>query len=394
MRIRQAPGVRPAPSENRTIAVQRRTLASHLEARHREIADSLLTRLRSLPGASFDADLDEVRAFIDLVLEYEFSSIRVGEEGSLEVPTRLLSQAREAAQARIPIDTILRRYFASFTLTNSFLFEEADQLGLKPSALQELIRDQLLLFDRLVAAVARAYWDEGEKLRHSRPERKLTESVQALLDGQLIDATSIPYDFAAHHVGAVGTGEKAAETLRALASRLDRRLLLVRPTGEIVWAWFGGKSALTWGDIEPQLPVGSGVALSFGGPSAGLSGWRLTHRQARAAFPVGVRKGEIVQYPDVALLASVIQDDLLSTSLREIYLEPLASERGGGETLRKTLSAYFEAGRNVSSAAALLGVKRHTVTNRLRTVEDILGRPLAVCGAALEAALDIERLNE
>jgi hypothetical protein len=375
------------------IAVQRRALASRLEARHREIADGLLTRLRSLTGASLDADLDETRAFIDLILEYGFSSIGAGKEAPLGVPARLLLQAREAAQARVPIDTILRRYFASFTLMNSFFFEEADQLGLKTSTLYELMHDQLLLFDHLVASIARAYWDEGEKLRHGGPERKLVESVQALLDGQLIDATSIAYDFDGHHVGAVGAGEKAAETLRALASRLDRRLLLVKPTAEVVWAWFGGSRALTWGDIEPQLPVRSGVALSFGGPGAGLSGWRLTHRQAKAALSVAVRKDMIVQYFDVALHASVIQDDLLSTSLREIYLEPLSSGRDG-EMLRKTLSAYFEAGRNVSSAAALLGVKRHTVTNRLRTVEDILGRPLGACAVALELALDIERLAE
>ena len=41
-----------------------------------------------------------------------------------------------------------------------------------------------------------------------------------------------------------------------------------------------------------------------------------------------------VRYVDVALLAAVLQDDLLATSLRKLYLEPLEAERdgeGGGD---------------------------------------------------------------
>jgi DNA-binding PucR family transcriptional regulator len=89
----------------------------------------------------------------------------------------------------------------------------------------------------------------------------------------------------------------------------------------------------------------------------------------------------------------MFQDDLLATSLREIYLAPLAGQRGGGEALIRTLRAYFDAQRNVSSAAAVLGVKRHTVTNRLRTVEDLLNRPLATCANEIDAVLRLEEMN-
>jgi DNA-binding PucR family transcriptional regulator len=80
-------------------------------------------------------------------------------------------------------------------------------------------------------------------------------------------------------------------------------------------------------------------------------------------------------------------------SLRQLYLEPLAGERDGGEVLRETLRAYFEAERNVSSAAAALGVKRHTVTNRLRAAEEKLGRSLNVCAGELDVALHLEDLG-
>lgn len=56
-------------------------------------------------------------------------------------------------------------------------------------------------------------------------------------------------------------------------------------------------------------------------------------------------------------------------------------------TLRETLKAYLATGLNVSSTAAALGVNRRTVTRRLRSVEESLGRPLETCVADLEVAL-------
>jgi len=122
-----------------------------------------------------------------------------------------------------------------------------------------------------------------------------------------------------------------------------------------------------------------------------FAGWRLTHRQAQAVLPIARRSGKsCLRYADGALLASLLQDDLLATSLQERYLSPLASERDGGRTLR----AYFAANRNASSAAAALGVNRYTIANRLRIVEERVGRSLASAGAEIEAALRLHDLDD
>jgi DNA-binding PucR family transcriptional regulator len=102
--------------------------------------------------------------------------------------------------------------------------------------------------------------------------------------------------------------------------------------------------------------------------------------------------GKPVRYADVALLSSMVQDDLLSASLRELYLLPLDDERGGGVTLRETLRAYFAAGRNGASAAAALNVSRQTITNRLQTVEARVGRSLVDCATTIEVALRLDEL--
>jgi DNA-binding PucR family transcriptional regulator len=136
-------------------------------------------------------------------------------------------------------------------------------------------------------------------------------------------------------------------------------------------------------------------ALALGEPGEGPGGWRLSHRQARAALPIAARSPErFVRYADVALAASILQDDLLATSLRQIYFAPLEGERDGGEVARETLRAYFAAGRNVSSAAVALGVNRNTVASRLRAIEARTGQPLTSRAAEFEAALRLDDLGE
>ena len=77
----------------------------------------------------------------------------------------------------------------------------------------------------------------------------------------------------------------------------------------------------------------------------------------------------------------------------EIYLAPLGGEKDGA-VARKTLRAYFAAGRNAATAAAALGVDRHTVERRLHSIETRLGRLLHTCHAELEVALRLEELGD
>lgn len=133
------------------------------------------------------------------------------------------------------------------------------------------------------------------------------------------------------------------------------------------------------------------VFLALGEFGEGYSGWRLSHQQASAAVSIALLKPRApVRYGEVALLASMLQDNVLVSSLRGLYIEPLSQARDGGASLRETLRAYFAAERNTSSAAAALGVSRQTVINRLRAIEERLDRPLSSCAMELEAALRLE----
>jgi DNA-binding PucR family transcriptional regulator len=138
------------------------------------------------------------------------------------------------------------------------------------------------------------------------------------------------------------------------------------------------------------LPRGR-VDLTVGEPGEGPAGWRLSHRQAKAALPIAERRGEpVLRYADVVLLTSILRDDLVTTSLHQLYLEPLEAAADGGKVARETLRAYFSAERNISSAAVALGVDRRTVTNRIRAIEELFGRPLKDIAAELETALRLD----
>lgn len=179
-----------------------------------------------------------------------------------------------------------------------------------------------------------------------------------------------------------------------LAGKLDRRLLAVCREEEPIWAcWLGGRSRL---EVQRALRALGEMSLdrvfvTVGEPGEGLAGWRLSHRQAKAALPIAERRGQtVLRYADVVLQASILRDDLAATSLHQLYLEPLEKARDGGKVARETLRAYFAAERNISSTAAALGVDRRTVTNRIRAIEDLLGRPLRDVGTDLETALRLD----
>ncbi len=370
-------------------------LAGRLRARREEIEEALLTRTYAIadPREAADPEYAQgLRAAVTAALDYGLAAVERGEERGPPVPVLLLAQARLAARNGVNLDTVLRRYFAGYTLLGDFIVQEAASANLGEPMLKNLLRDQATTFDRFLATVTEEHMQEARAVSGSTEERRV-ERVRRVLDGELIDIADLGYDFDCWHLGVIAYGGRGAEAIRELAGPVDCRLLLVCRDEDTAWAWLGSRDPC---DPAELICAASSLdsppaAVAFGEPGKGLAGWRLSHRQAVAALTVAQRSATAqVRYGDVALLASMIQDDLLARSLRQIYLAPLSEERDGGSALRETLRAYFAAERSISSAAATLRVNRHTVTNRLRAVERRLGRSLQSCGSDVEAALRLD----
>ena len=218
-----------------------------------------------------------------------------------------------------------------------------------------------------------------------------------LLAEEPVEAEDLGYELDAWHVGAVVTsGPDARAAIRDLAAALDRSPLLVQAREGVLWIWLGGRRKITSSEVlrlaESCWPRGSRLVL--GEAAQGIGGWRRSHRQAKAAMPIASRSpAPVLRYADVALLAAALGDEMLADLLKDTYMAPLRRERDGGQRMRSTLEAYFESGRNISCAAALLSVNRKTVSLRLQGVERALGVSIDECAAQLETALRLWELE-
>ena len=381
---------------SRSGADARAVVAARLRERLPEIQGAVATRVYAIADPHEVADpayVEGLKAALAAAVEYRLAVLEVGERRAPAVPEVLLAQARLDARDGVPLDTVLRRYFAGNSHFGDFLVEEAERAEVPSATLRSLLREQATLGDRLLAAVSAEHAREAGTRPSSSAERR-REVVKRLLAGELVDHSEVEYDLEGHHLALMAKGPGAEDLMRTLAARLDRRLLIVQREEEAKWAcWLGGRRELAADEalgalreIDPQ-----GAFVTLGEPAEGLPGWRFSHLQAKAALAIAERKGEpIVSYADVAVVASILRDDLVADSLRRIYLEPLAQSRDNGKVARETLRAYFEAERNISSTAAALGVDRRTVRNRLRSIEELLGRSLRGSLADLEIALRLD----
>lgn len=387
---------RPTSARAGSIKELRSSLASRLRERLPELQEAIATRVYAISDPHDIADpayLQGLNAALTAAIDYRIAVLEAGERQAPAIPPALLAQARLDARDDVPLDTVLRRYFAGNSLFGDFLVEEAERAGVPNSALRRLFRAQATLGDHLLSVVSAEYTREAKNRPSSAAERR-RECVKSLLAGELVDHSELGYDLNARHLALMVKGEGAQTLMRDLATKLDRRLLAVQREEEPIWAcWLGGQRPLaaeealsTLADIAPNRAF-----VTVGEPGEGLSGWRFSHLQAKAALPIAEHRGQhVLHYADVALLASIARDDLIATSLRQLYLAPLERARDGGKIARETLRAYFEAERNISSTAASLGVDRRTVSNRIRAIEELLGRPLSASATDLEIALRLD----
>jgi DNA-binding Lrp family transcriptional regulator len=367
-----------------------------------EIEEVIFARVS---GGAFAGSGDEdaeyvagLRAAVVAALKYGLEGIERGEEWVGPIPLVVSEQARRAARSGVGLDTVLRRYVVGHTLLGEFVMEEADRgdFPVDRGALREVLRVQAVVLDRLLEAITAEHADEMRRAGRS-PEQRRAERVRKLLDGGMIERSELDYELDAWHLGMIIVGAGAADVVRQLASAVNRRLLSVPHGEQSVWVWLGGRERFAFADVKRVLtgavPLES-VMLALGEPAEGLQGWRLTHQQAQAALVVALcRPRPLTRYADVALLATALKDEVLARALADIYLSPLDDSRNRGPVLRGTLRAYLATERNVSSAAIKLKVSRSTVEDRLRTIEERLGRTLHPFPPELEVALELDGIG-
>jgi hypothetical protein len=381
----------------------RAELARRLRARRHEIEEAAFVRTCTLcdQWGTDDADyVADVRAAIGAACDAAINWIE--ENGQLAdvervvaLPVPLAALVRRDARSRVKLDALLRRCAAVQLMLGEYIVNELDQLA--PETRPDVLGLLSPLLDKLMALIADEYRRELERVEKDRADQRRTELVDRLLAGAPVDSSELDYELEATHLALIVSGVRAKRAAREIHALMGCQPLLVYREQHSVWMWLGSRGKLSAADVERaggSVELAS-VSVALGEPGVGLSGWRLTHRQARAAQWVALhRPGELTRYADELLLAAALKDDVLARSLHDAYISPLNGRRDGGALARATLRAYFVAGCNAATAAASLGVDRHTVERRLRRIEHGLGRWINGCRAELELALRLDELSD
>jgi DNA-binding PucR family transcriptional regulator len=136
--------------------------------------------------------------------------------------------------------------------------------------------------------------------------------------------------------------------------------------------------------------VDGDIRFAFGGAAKGVTGFRLTHRQATAAQAVALAAGSpprAVAFGKVAPVAIMLGSGDL---LRAWVLSTLAGLAAADEhhaRLRETLLVFLQTGGNYKTTAERLMLHKNTVQYWIRKAAESLGRPVGENRHDVELAL-------
>jgi diguanylate cyclase with GGDEF domain len=333
----------------RKLTAYRRDLARQLREQAEEVENYVFDRIRALeekrePEAR--GSLESLRRLIKPLIEYACVAIEEGEERCTAPPPAVITHARSVAWRPLPTRILQQHYFAAYTTFTRYLRRELGHPNGHPNtALFQVLESTDIVFARLSATVGEEHERALREKGRSSEARRL-ERIEALLDGEPMEASGLDYNFGATHVGIVGTGNEVGEHIKRVARSLDGRLLLVQASPQRVWAWIGSRRGISASEVEERLPTDcpASARLALGEAASGPAGWARTHREAAEALAVARRtERTVVRYGQVRLLAAILDNPLLKSSLEEDYLAPLANENGRGGDIVTTLRVYFAA---------------------------------------------------
>jgi DNA-binding PucR family transcriptional regulator len=311
-------------------------------------------------------------------------------------PAEVAESARMAASLGFPLAGVLQAYRTGHAVQWRAWRDAVYELECRPEETRELLDLGSDFFfeyaDRCCRWAARAYAEERERLLRSEEQRR-AQLVRRLLAGAELDGKELGYELHRTHLGVVAWGTDAEGAIEALAEALDATVLTVAVDRETAWGWIGVDGLADAHQVVRRFQPAADVRLAVGGPAAGAEGFRGAHEEALQAHRIALLgAAPLTLYDDVGLLALAARDELSARAFCARELGPLTGAGKREETLRQTLRGYLAAAQHASSAAALLGVSDRTVSNRIRTVEERLGRPVATRSAELDVALRLHEL--
>ncbi len=378
-----------------------REIALDMQAHLVELAEGWYDRMVVVPELARWAapELKELglhNARLDIGREVE--GLVNGRRLPSECPSEVIDSARLGVSMNYPLWAALQAYRAGHAVQWQAWSTRVEARNLDPADRRLLLKagnDYMFAYADHSARWMEIEYTRARDERMRSDEQRRTQLVRNLLDGHSTEATQLGYNLDAWHLGVIAAGTEAEEAVREIGSRAAGQLLAVAVDAITWWAWLAfaqpppGNAASQMSSLK--LPPTSRLAV--GELAHGAAGFVQTHREAQAAFAITSNLGRTLSsYSDIALEDLASADPERARVFIERELGPLSRDERRSLILRQTLHAYFAAAQTASSTAQLLGVHERTVGNRLRAVEQLIGRPVVSRRAELETALRLHRL--
>jgi hypothetical protein len=253
--------------------------------------------------------------------------------------------------------------------------------------------------EAVIAKVLSAYDSELARRHRSREERQ-ARLVMQLLSGELapnlveVDEF-LDYRLAATHLAFCVRADRSGISSQAKKALLSAgggaKILAIREPDAGHWAiWMAdGQDTPELRSVLADLPLTG----SYAPGGAGLHGFRLAHERATRASAAQAARGGVGVVParDLHLATLLLADPDVARDFAALELGRLDEDSTTGARLRDTLLAYLETGSQVG-AAALLDVHEHTIRNRIRQAEEMLGFSVPSRRTELELALRVREI--
>jgi hypothetical protein len=374
------------------IEQERARLVELLRPRLTEITDASESRVTSVAVAPICV-LGFCTAITECIDCWLYALER-GERWSGPAPTGVVLHARRAARSDVGLPQLQRRYMeARDTLWHTML-EEIKHVASSETSL--LLRQAWAATESVAAcvlsALEHAYTDEQQREAQTAEQRQAGLVRRLLVGDQSVDTRLIRHDFAGSHLAVIATGgQDARRALQSLAERVGAGVFSPLPERDgVLAAWLRLARELRPVDIERYLPKKRypELSLAIGRSDCGLDGFCRTYELAREAVMVAQRRPQrITWHANVELDVLLLRDEPRASDLIANYLAPLTP------VVKDTLRAYYAEQQSPGATAKVLRVHRSTVFERLRKIDQAIGRPLAECHFNVQLALRAEDLG-
>jgi DNA-binding PucR family transcriptional regulator len=329
---------------------------------------------------------------------------------AVQAPAAALEYARRRAQRGTPLTALLRAYrlghacFSDWVLKE--LAQQANDVQMITAATLSMSRIVAGYVDQTSEEIVAAYTRERENWLRNRSAARAAR-IRDLLSGERINLSAteatLGYRLRQYHVGVVcwaGDATAAVDNITRLEHAISQVAGKAACSGDPVflprdessaWAWlplgirdtFDAAGASTSG-------VDGDIHFAFGDAAKGVTGFRLTHRQAVAAQAVALAPGSpprAVAFSEVAPVAMMLGSADLLRAWVLSTLAGLAADDDHHARLRDTLLVFLQSGGSYKTTAERLMLHKNTVQYRVRKAEESLGRPMGENRHDVELAL-------